>query len=394
MLSFLRQGTLPILSLILMMLGNSLLMALIPIKLSLLGASEFIVASIFSSFALGFVIGACYMDRLIARVGHIRSYTGFASILCSSILFLAFVDSLHFWMFLRLIHGICTAGLCLIIQSWLLSFGTKATRGTILSLYMVFFYGAEALGAQLITFSSVNSPLHFCLAGLLCSFSILPLNLTHLENPSIPAPQPQNFYKLYQLSASSMLGCFGAGIIIGSIYGLLPYYASLEGFSPLQITRILSITILGGMCLQYPIGLLSDLWDRRRMMVIVSLGTTGVSLLLLAFGSHHGSLFVLIYGLLGGLSFTIYPLCINHARDSMDTTNLLSSMQGLLLAYSFGRVAGPQIASVFMTTFGPKGLLVCLALISCILAFFFKWRRRQANEQEEETEEIPQREPL
>ena len=184
MIVFLRQGIVPILSLITVMLGSSLLTALLPVRLGHSGTSEFLAASMFSGFALGFALGAVRMDRLVQLVGHIRSYAGLASIFSASILVLAFTENLHVWMIMRIIHGICVAGLCLVIQSWLLSFGTKATTGRILSLYMISFYGAGALGVHLINLFPIDSSLQFCLAAMLCSASIFPLSLTNLKNPS------------------------------------------------------------------------------------------------------------------------------------------------------------------------------------------------------------------
>lgn len=377
MLAFLRRGTLPILSLIIMMLGNSLLTALIPVRLSQEGFSEFLVAAIFSGFALGFVIGSFRMDRLIAKVGHIRSYSGFASIFSASILVLAFTDSMALWMVMRVLHGMCMAGLCVIIQSWLLSFGTKATSGRILSIYMISFYGANALGVHLMVLHPITSPLHFCVAAMLCSLSILPLSLTQLKNPSIETQKPKSFYSLYKHSPSSILGCFGAGVLIGSIFGLWPYYAAEEGFTPGQITRIFSLTILGGISLQYPIGQFSDLWDRRRVMVCVSLGAAAVSALLLFLSPQQEFLLALAYTVFGGLTFTLYPLCINYARNVIDEDIVLSATQGLLLAYSVGRAAGPQIASCFMAALGSKGIFVHFITMTLGLAFFFKWRLKQ-----------------
>ena len=377
MTAFFRRGILPILSLITVMLGNSLLTALLPVKLGHTGASEFLVASIFSGFALGFAIGAVRMDRLIRLVGHIRAYAGCASILSATILALAFTDNFHIWMVMRIIHGVCVAGLCLIIQSWLLSFGTKATVGRILSIYMISFYGAGALGVHLINLFPIDSPLQFCMGAMLCSLSIFPLSLTNLKNPSVEKQKPRSFYSLYKISPSGVLGCFGSGILIGSIYGLLPYYTAQAGFSSMQITHILSLTILGGMALQYPIGRVADIFDRRRVMVCVSMAAALLSVGLFMFSENHGVILSILYCLFGGFTFTLYPLCINHTRDILEEDDMLSATQGLLLAFSIGRATGPQIASCFMALIGPSGLLAHFLVMTLLLSVFFKWRVRQ-----------------
>ena len=79
--------------------------------------------------------------------------------------------------------------------------------------------------------------------------------------------------------------------------------------------------------------------------------------------------------ILGGLSFTIYPISISHACDSLKANEITSGTQALLLAYSLGAVMGPLISPIFMSLIGPNGFFVYMILISSFLIYYTFWRQ-------------------
>ncbi len=107
------------------------------------------------------------------------------------------------------------------------------------------------------------------------------------------------------------------GLINAAFSSMGPVYAqdSLDGAD--AVATVMTVTILSGFVLQVPIGRLSDRFDRRQVILGLNIVMTVVSLLLAAFGAL--SLWVLfpLLALFGGLSATLYPLCLSHANDFM-----------------------------------------------------------------------------
>lgn len=96
-------------------------------------------------------------------MGHIRAFTVFATLFSAAAFSHVFSSNEFFWSFLRIIQGYTVAGLFMCCESWLSEKSDNSTRGTVLSVYMVVIYLAQALG-QLILLS--NSTLSYIFLAL------------------------------------------------------------------------------------------------------------------------------------------------------------------------------------------------------------------------------------
>src|SRR5690606_6230087 len=145
------------------------------------------------------------------------------------------------------------------------------------------------------------------------------------------------------LNSISPLGVVGAtltGAMLGAFYSLGSVYARRLGMDLSTVAIFMSTVIFGGVALQWPLGILSDRFDRRRVIVFAFGGTllAGLSTALL----DEPSLPLFVFGaLFGGLSFALYPLCVAHANDHLSPDQRVPASGGLVLTYSAGAAAGP-----------------------------------------------------
>src|SRR3546814_20621421 len=109
----------------------------------------------------------------------------------------------------------------------------------------------------------------------------------------------------------------------------------------------MSITIIGGALLQWPIGRWSDgSRDRRRVLLVITAGASAAAWLGALFGaSWHALLFVLLF-MFGGLAFAIYPICIALTNDRLTREEIQQSASSLLLLNGVGAALGPALAGV------------------------------------------------
>ena len=400
MLDILKQTKTALLSLFILILGNGLLMTLLPLRLHWEHASTLLIGGLTTAYYAGLVVGSFKVEGFIIRVGHIRAFAAFASLLSVICMLHGFWSDALFWIVLRFFGGICTAALFVVIESWLLAKGTLKTRGQILSFYMIALYGAQAASQFLLNIGGKASIIPFCVASILATLSIVPLAMTKAVTPEISEPSTLRLKSLYNVSPTGVIASFISGLLLSAIYGLMPLYLGKSGIGISQIATMMAVLILGGMLLQYPIGRLSDKFDRRLMMVFVCSLVTLMSLLLIMaikIDSYPLELIALL--LLGGMTFTLYPLSISHACDQLEPEDLVAGTQGLLLVYSIGATLGPIFAAVFMRPWlGANGLIFYFIALSLILGWFLLWRKTTAPQVSLEDQQdyitVPQTTPI
>jgi MFS family permease len=121
----------PLLGLFIVSIGNGFLSSLTTLRLDAAGASATVVGIVSSAYFIGLTLGAVFHDRLIVRIGHIRAYSSFASLIAVSVLLQGIYFDTWFWFFLRLLYGWAAIGVFLVIESWLLLASDEKMRGRI-----------------------------------------------------------------------------------------------------------------------------------------------------------------------------------------------------------------------------------------------------------------------
>jgi MFS family permease len=368
----------PLLSLIILTLGSALLTTFLSLKLHALGVSTIIVGGLSTAYYGGIVIGAFKLESIILRVGHIRAYSACASILAATAMLHGFYVNAYFWLLLRFFEGIATAGLYVVIESWILSSSTNSNRGTSLALYMIALYMAQSIGQWLLNLGHQDSLILYAISSVFASLSVIPLSLTKINIPSFSEPDTLSIKAMFLISPSGVTTCFVSGLILGSIYGLYPIFIQHSGYPISEISTIMALTIFGGMVFQYPLGKLSDVISRRYVIALLSFITTLLCIGLLLFSRTNLFVAALMSFILGGAIFCLYPIGISHACDRIDNNQIVSATQTLLLAYGIGATLGPSLAPLCNYLFPGSGVLLFLIISSLPLGIFMLWRKRQA----------------
>lgn len=367
---------LPVLaSVALLMLGNGALSTLVGLRMTNTGASSVAVGAVTAAFFAGLTFGSFQCFRFIRQAGHIRAFAAFASLYSAASLGHAISTEMIFWSLLRFVEGVCLAGIYMCIESWLNDQASNETRGQIVSSYMVTLYAAMAVGQQLLNLNATGSPLLFMIVSILLSLSLVPVCLTRAAPPPLPHVSSFSVRALYQASPLGLVGVFLSGGVIGAIYGLAPVYSAASGFGMTGTATFMTVLITGGVLLQFPLGRLSDIFDRRTIIIAVCCALMLLSIAMLVIG--YGTWPFLFSSLLfGGIAFSIYPLCLAHTNDHVAKPDLVAASGGLILVNSVGSIAGPLIAALAMTALGPGGLFMFTGLAGLAAACFGFWRSR------------------
>lgn len=356
----------PLASIMTLVLGAGFYTTLTTSDMARAGVDSWIIGCVSSAYYCGLLIGGFKAQYFIPRVGHIRAFATFAA--CITVV--SILQGLYFsptlWVLLRFISGFGLAGVAVVVESWLMDGADQKDRGTILSIYMFAYYLALALGQVFLTLNISTDLEKYCLIAIFASLSTIPVCMTRFSAPFPEEPHILPIQYLYKNVPLGVWGCFLAGMVLGPLISLTPEYLKLNGKIESDIALIMMAIILGGTLLQYPIGKTSDKFDRRKVLLGVSIAC--IVLFLLFIPDIYDNAWLVFLGfLMGGAAFTIYPLCISHTIDHLKPGDTISAISTLLLAYGGGSAVGPLIAPLFTKILGQNGLCYYLFAIAIVL---------------------------
>jgi MFS family permease len=363
-----------LLGIALMMLGNGLQGTLLGVRASLEGFEPAVTGLVMSGYYVGLLLGSLATPGQVARVGHVRVFAALLSLGSTGILFHALLVEPVAWFAARALTGYCFAGAFIVAESWLNGSATNENRGALLSTYMVVQLGGLALGQFLLNLADPRGFSLFMLVSVLVSVAAVPMLLTASPAPAVRPRQSVGFRELYRLSPLGVVGVVGVGFSNSALYAMGPVFAEAEGLSVALISAFMAAVIGGGVALQWPIGMLSDLFDRRRVIAATTLlaALVAASSLVMA-GPPAWWLFAQFF-LVGGLVLPMYALCAAHTNDFLSREQMVGASSALLLAYCLGAVLGPTLAASFMQALGPAGYPLFLAAVHGGIGAFALWR--------------------
>jgi MFS family permease len=333
------------------------------------------VGFIVASYFFGLLLGGVFAGRVVARVGHIRSFAAFASLMSITALLHPLWISVGSWMLLRVVSGVCMAGLIMVTESWLNERASNVNRGQVLSFYMITNYFAAGSGQLLLSIGDPSQFQLFSLASVLFSLALLPVLLTQAKAP-VPMPAARMpLMTLYRLAPLGIIGVFCSGLMNASILGLGPVYATNIGLSKEQLSLFMASLIMSGLILQWPMGRWSDRIGRSPLLVAIPLV---VAIVAITMTQVFNFMAILGFGvLLGSFLFTIYSLSAATSNDMVGGDQRVQVAGALLITYGAGASIGPIIGGQFMGVMGPPGLFFYLGFVSFFLAIFAILKRRR-----------------
>ncbi len=363
-----------LLAIFVLMAGSGFLATLTAVRLERAGFGALAIGLVGTAYFVGLMLGSLRFPLIVRRVGHIRAFAAVVSLFSASTLAYAIHEDALLWSGLRFVDGICVAGVFVCLESWLNERAEAVDRGSVLAGYMIALYAGQALGQFLLNLSDAKPSMPFLVASMLISLAVIPVALTRISAPPTDYGATLSLRRLYAISPLGAVGSAATGLMLGAFYALGAVYVRRLGMDLAGTARFMSVVILGGVALQWPLGRLSDRFDRRRVIVAALGGTVAASAGIAAVGTPGLALLALA-ALFGGLSFALYPLCVAHTNDHLEPAERVSASGGLVLLYSIGAAAGPMTGAVAMTLFGPAGLFLGLALVAAAAFVFGLWRQ-------------------
>ncbi|QTM00526.1 MFS transporter [Mannheimia sp. ZY171111] len=340
------------------------------IKLAEMGVTDIVIGLLNAAFFIGAALSTIFAHRIVSSVGHIRSFSVFCAIFAIAALSHMMVDNLWSWGVLRIILGFCHYSLLLLVESWLSEKTNLDTRGRVLATYNIIFYFAFILGVSLLSLE-LSSQNIFTLSTILVVISMIPIALTKMVQPDIPARERISIPKLFAISPLALATSFISGMLVNGFFTMVSVFLLKFSFSLSEISLYLMISMIGGFISQIPMAMLSNRIGRRNIILSCAIIATITSLagLFAIFQENMTAWVQYIIAFLFGCSlFSLYALSIARANDELpNNMNTVEVSRGLLFCYGMGALAAPPLIGFAMALSAEYGFYSLFGLCSLML---------------------------
>ncbi|MFQ5562328.1 MAG: MFS transporter [Parvularculaceae bacterium] len=354
--------------------GGGLQGTLVAVRANLENFPLPVIGLLMSTYYVGFIAGCLIAPSMVARAGHIRTFGALAAMAAAAALIYALSVHIVLWLALRLLTGFCFAGLYMIVESWINEKCGNRDRGKVLSVYRIVDLVAMTVGQFLLTLAPPEGFALFSLVSILITLSIVPVAMTKSIAPEPLTQTRLNVAKLFRISPFAAAGVLGVGMANGAFWALGPVYVQKLGFDLEMVAMFMSVAIVAGALAQWPIGYLSDLLDRRKVLLWTGAAAAASGAFLSAVGVASPTLLLLGGALYGVFAMPIFGLSAAHANDHAEADEFVSISSGLLLVYGVGSIAGAAIAPLLMDATGPAALFAYTAGVHSLLFAFGFYR--------------------
>ena len=305
---------------------------------------------------IGILVASPFMEKPMMKVGYKPFIITGGILVFTSLYAFSLWDSIIFWFILRMIVGIGDQMLHFGSQTWITTTVSEKTRGRSVALYGLSFGLGFAVGPIMTRLVNIYETLPFIVSATLSLLMWLLIFLVQNDRPNSgedrvkTVSSMKRFKHTMQYAWVAMLPAFTYGFLEASLHGIFPVYGLRIGHDVEILSLIIPLFALGSIITQLPLGMLSDRFGRKNILMFVF--SVGIICFILA-GMLEASVTALfiLFMLSGMFIGSIFSLGIAYMTDLLPNTLLPAGNIMISVWFSVGSIIGPLLSGTFIDLF-------------------------------------------
>ena len=237
----------------------------------------------------------------------------------------------------------------------------------------------------LLNFSSPKNFQPFILISVITSLALIPILLTKKKPPTFKRIKVMTLKELYDSSPFGMVSSFLYGVVQSALFTLLAVYATSMNFTILEISIVTFLLAISGAIAQFPVGKISDIYDRRKVIIFSTFGAAIFSVLTIMVSRQmylpdglatSKTWFYIFFILFSFCSLPMFSLILAHTNDYIAKEKFVAAGAGLQFIFGFGAISGPFLCSIIMDVIGSNGFFIFLFFFHSLIGIYGIYRMK------------------
>ena len=312
---------------------------------------------------VGVLASAPIIPPLVRRWGASGTMMAAVALTIAMLLALPALANIWAWFGIRFVLGIGINALFVVSDSWILQAAEPKTRGRTVGFYASVIAGGFALGPVLVSVTGIEGWTPFVVAALVLAVAVAPpMFLARRAAPDLGLGRPQGLFAMIAAAPTLMAAAFVIAFFETASTALFPVFGVQLGFGFGVAALMVAALGAGEMAFQIPAGMLSDRFDRFRILFVCALVGIGGALAIPGVVAMPFLFWPLLF-VWAGFLMSIYTVSVAQLGDRFTGTELVTAIAAISILYGAGGAAGPAVTGVAMDAFGPSGLPWTMAVL-------------------------------
>ncbi|MZI95776.1 MFS transporter [Vibrio sp. CAIM 722] len=364
------------------MLGIGIILPILPLYAKSLHASALSIGLLFSAFALSRMFFAPYLGALSDRLGKRRLLLWGLALYAFFAFLYPFVTNATYLFALRFFDGIASAMVTPIAQAYVGDIVPKGKEGKYMNLFSMSMFSGSALGpivgGTLADHFGLHMPFYALTSVSLFAFALVWFFIPH-QQQSKPTRKTHKRHQLLNVLKDRPMRGVLAYILFRAFYrfGFNTFIPLLtvSYMSKSNIGVLLSLYMVFGSVLQYPMGLLCDRFSNWKAPFILWGSLLSAVCMTALFWFHQNVAVLYLFAIGMGVFSALSRAAIIVVRTERGRTLGMGTVTGSFAsAQALGQMSGPIILGLFVDWMGlPYVFLVggLVGIIGAILSYYF-----------------------
>ena len=343
-----------------------------PLSLQDQGYSVTLIGIAMSFEILATILLFKYISLTVKYLGIIPTLLITSVIRSIVIYFLGFNDNFTIWLLGIFIYGLTTSMLLLVVQTWLNMIDTGKLKGLFLGLYSSSLSLGIAAGPILLYYFK-NDSLKKSASIIIPFLPLIILAFIIKHKPIFNVDTKVRILFVFKHAKVILLSAFVGGICFFGLPSFLTIYGMANGLSSYQASLLLTMFMIGSVCIGVLISWLSSYINKMKIIYIcVFLSVVCAVFLSLAVYSSVQIAFVLLI-IWGGCMGGIYASSLEYIGSLFRKEDQISANTTFVLMDSLGGFIGLFAIGLSMEFIGSEGLTYTIVIAStCYLVYITK----------------------